>query len=90
MYLQRWHGWCHMKLLPSRRVLYTTHAPCHFMQSHILKVHACLAVKETPLVPANQRRQLPTVVFLLASAVMCGIVCYITFVVEKLDHVVVM
>ena len=36
-YLQRWHGWCHMKLLPSRRVLCTpyTHAPCHFRQSHI-------------------------------------------------------
>ena len=46
MYLQRWHGWCHMKLLPSRRVLCTpyNHAPCHFMQSHIRKVHACLAV----------------------------------------------
>ena len=46
MYLQRWHGWCHMKLLPSRRVLCTpyNHAPCHFMKSHIRKVYACLAV----------------------------------------------
>ena len=46
MYLQRWHGWCHMKLLSSRRVLCTpyNHAPCHFMQSHIRKVYACLAV----------------------------------------------
>ena len=46
MYLQRWHGWCHMKLLPSRRVLCTphNHALCHFMQSHIRKVYACLAV----------------------------------------------
>ena len=46
MYLQRWHGWCHMKLLPSRCVLCTpyNHAPCHFMQSHIHKVYACLAV----------------------------------------------
>ena len=46
MYLQRWHGWCKMKLLPSRRVLCTpyNHAPCHFMQSHIRKVYACLAV----------------------------------------------
>ena len=46
VYLQRWHGWCHMKLLPSRRVLCTpyNHAPCHFMQSHIRKVYACLAV----------------------------------------------
>ena len=34
-----------MKLLPSRRVLCTPYnrAPCHFMQSHIPKVHACLA-----------------------------------------------
>ena len=46
MYLQRWHGWCHMKLLPSRRVLCTPYnnAPCRFMQSHIRKVYACLAV----------------------------------------------
>ena len=46
VYLQRWHGWCHMKLLPSRHVLCTpyNHAPCHFMQSHIRKVYACLAV----------------------------------------------
>ena len=37
------HGWCHVKLLPSRRVLCK---PCtmprHFMQSHIR--HTCLAV----------------------------------------------
>ena len=46
VYLQRWHGWCHKKLLPSWRVLRTpyNHAPCHFMQSHIRKVYACLAV----------------------------------------------
>ena len=44
--LQRWHGWCHMKLLPSWRVLCTpyNHTPCHFMQSHTRKVYACLAV----------------------------------------------
>ena len=44
--LKRWHGWCHMKLLPSRRVLCTpyNHAPCHFMQGHIRKVYAYLAV----------------------------------------------
>ena len=37
---------CHMKLLPFRRVLCTpcNHTPCHFMQSHIRKVYACLAV----------------------------------------------
>ena len=46
VYLQRRHGWCHMKLLPSRRVLCTpyNHAPYHFMQSHIRKVYASLAV----------------------------------------------
>jgi len=46
VYLQHWHGWHHMKLLPSRHVLCTpyNHAPCHFMQNHIHKVHACLAV----------------------------------------------
>ena len=40
------HGWYHMKLLPSRRVMCTpcNHALCHFMQSHIGKVHACLTV----------------------------------------------
>ena len=46
VYLQRWHGWCHMKLQPSPRVLCTpyNHAPCHFMQSYIRKVQAYLAV----------------------------------------------
>ena len=35
-----------MKLLPSWCILCTpcNHAPCHFMQSHIHKVYACLAV----------------------------------------------
>ena len=46
VYLQRWRSWCHMKLLPSRRVMCTpyNHAPCHFMQSHMRKVHTYLAV----------------------------------------------
>ena len=46
VYLQRWHGWCHKKLLPSRHALCTpyNHALCHFMHSHIHKVYACLAV----------------------------------------------
>ena len=46
MYSQRWHGWCHMKLLPSRHILCTSynHVPCHYMQSHVHKVHAYLAV----------------------------------------------
>ena len=46
VYLQRWHGWCHMKLLPSQHVLCTPydHTPCHFMEDHICKVHTCLAI----------------------------------------------
>ena len=48
VYLQRWHGWCHMKLQPSRRKFCVHHttmlSPCHIMQSHIRKVYACLAV----------------------------------------------
>ena len=46
VYLQRWHSWCHMKLLPSRRVLCLpcNHAPCHFMQSQIRKVNVHLAL----------------------------------------------
>ena len=49
VYLQRWHGWCYVKLLLSQRILCTpySHAPCHFMQSHICiihKVHVYLAV----------------------------------------------
>ena len=44
------YGWCLVKLLPSRRVLRTqyNHAPWHvtalFMQSHIRRMHARLAV----------------------------------------------
>ena len=57
VYLQHWRGWCHMKLLPSRCVLCTpyNHAPCHFMQSHIHKVHACLAVTCHPHFWQNDR-----------------------------------
>ena len=46
VYLQCWHGWCHMKLQLSWRkscVHHTSLQPCHFMQSHIRKVYACLA-----------------------------------------------
>ena len=45
VYLQHWlTGWCRVKLLLSQHVLCTpyNHAPCHFMQSHIHKVHVCL------------------------------------------------
>ena len=48
------HGWCHLKLLPSPCVLCTpynhvyTIQPCtmsrHFEQSHVHRVHVCLAV----------------------------------------------
>ena len=57
MYLQRWHGWSHMKLLPSRRVLCTPydHALCHFMQSHLRKVHTYLAVTYHPHLWQNDR-----------------------------------
>ena len=44
VYLQRWHGWCHMNLQLSRHKSCVHHAPCHFMQSHIHKVYAYLAV----------------------------------------------
>ena len=46
MYLQRWHGWWQKKLQPSGCILCTpyNHAPCRFMQSHIRKAYACLAV----------------------------------------------
>ena len=46
MSLQRWHGWCHKKMLPFRSVLCTpyNHAWRHFMQNHIRKVYVCLAV----------------------------------------------
>ena len=46
VFWQHWHGWCHMKLLPSQHILCSPYnsASCHFMQSHICKVHACLAV----------------------------------------------
>ena len=35
VYLQHWHGWCHMKLLPFRHVLsrYTTHPAMHNVTS---------------------------------------------------------
>ena len=58
VYLQHWHGWCHMKiLLLSRRVMCTlyNHAPCHFMQSYISKVHAHLAVTCHPHFWQNDR-----------------------------------
>ena len=40
------NDWCHMELLPSRRVLCTpyNHAPRHSMENHKRKVHACLTV----------------------------------------------
>ena len=46
MHLQRWPGWRYVRLLPSRLVLCTpyNHAPFQFMQSHVRKVHAYLAV----------------------------------------------
>ena len=64
MYLQRWHGWCHMKLQPSAQVLCTpyNHAPCHLMQSHILVTFA--------LLPWHQLHPCP-VTITLTSPVSC-------------------
>ena len=48
MYVQRWPAWLvpHETAAVSAQILCTpyNHAPCHFMQSHIRKVYACLAV----------------------------------------------
>ena len=53
----------HMKLPPSRRVPPYNHAPCHFMQSHICKVHAYLAVTSCHLhFWQNDRGLLPATV----------------------------
>ena len=45
------HGWCQEKLLPPWRTFSVYHRlppctslQCHFMQSHILRVHVCSAV----------------------------------------------
>ena len=45
------HGWCHVKLLPPRRTFSIHHRlppctilQCHFMQSHIRRVHVSSAV----------------------------------------------
>ena len=71
VYLQR----CHTKLLVpletaavSGQVLCTpyTHTPCYFMQSHIRKVHACLAVTRHLHFWQNDRD------FLSATAVIRG------------------
>ena len=44
-----WHGWCQIKLLPSRRTLCVPHTTMHqftmsLHSSHIYRVHVCLAV----------------------------------------------
>ena len=59
VYLQRWHGWCQVELLLSRRVLCTpyNHAPCHFVQSHIRK-GACVFDCNLPPDPLEQDRGL--------------------------------
>ena len=33
VYLQRWHGWCHMKLQPSRRKFCVRHTTVHHVTS---------------------------------------------------------
>ena len=47
MYLQRWHGWCHIKLQPSRRkfcVHHTTMLHVTSCKATLRKVYACFAV----------------------------------------------
>ena len=46
VYLQRWHGWCHVKLLPSWRVLlhHTTMHRVASCKATLRHVHACFAV----------------------------------------------
>ena len=55
VYLQHWHGCCHMKLLLFQRILYTPykHAPCHFVKSHICKVHASFGCNLPPALLAE-------------------------------------
>ena len=74
MYLQCWHVWCHMILLPSRHVMCTpyNHAPCHFMQSHIRTIHAYLAVTSHLHVWQNDRCLLRATSSLVRS--LCGCV----------------
>ena len=48
MYLQCWHGWCHMKLQPSRHKFCVHHTTMHHVilckATSIHKVYECLAV----------------------------------------------
>ena len=47
MYLQRWHGWCHMKLQPCRRkscIHHTTMLHVTSCKATDITVYACLAV----------------------------------------------
>ena len=42
--LKHWHGWCCMKLLPSRHVLCTPYNHATSCKKHKRKVHVCSAV----------------------------------------------
>ena len=44
VYLQRWHGWCHMTLLLSQRKFCVHHTTMPLYQSHIRKAYVCLTV----------------------------------------------
>ena len=45
VYLQRWYGWCHMKLQPYRRKSWYTIQPCTIsFHAKPAKVYACLDV----------------------------------------------
>ena len=43
-YLQRWHGWCHMKLQPSRRKSCVHHTTMHHVTSCKAKYVRCMGV----------------------------------------------
>ena len=44
MYLQRWHGWCHMKLQPSRRKSCVHHTTIHHVTSCKATYVRCMRV----------------------------------------------
>ena len=43
VYLQRWHGWCHMKLLPSWRKFCVHHTTMHHVTSFKATFVRCIS-----------------------------------------------
>ena len=48
VYLQRWHGWCHMKLLPPRREFCVHHSTLHHITSCKATYVRCMRVQLQP------------------------------------------